>query len=393
MRSIAAVTFGLLLGTQGVPTASAADALKVGVPMPTSGVFAVIGKEQLNGMQMAIDEAGGSVAGRKIEMLVEDTEAKPDVGLTKARKLILSDGVDIMAGIVSSAVALAVAPYTASRKIPLVISNAATNLLSGAKCDRYVFRVAYSSAQVARPMGTWLAKKGVRNVFIMAADFVAPHEFVAAFKESYLANGGTIAGEVYPPFMRTQDYGPYIAQARAANPGGVFAVFYGGEAILFMKQYQSYGMDKVASVYSSIGLTPQMLHKAQGDAAVGVIASVNYVPELETPENKKFVDAYRKKFGSTPAEFAVMGYDTMRFVIEAVRARNGDTKDKAALVAEMEKVSYTGPRGPMKMDPKNHTATQNVYIAKTVKRGDDIGFEVIETIPNVADPVTGCTFK
>jgi branched-chain amino acid transport system substrate-binding protein len=136
-----------------------------------------------------------------------------------------------------------------------------------------------------------------------------------------------------------------------------------------------------------------MLHKAQGDAAVGVISSLNYVPELETPETKKFVDDYRKKFGSTPAEFAVMGYDTMRFVIDGVRARNGDTKDKEALVEALERVSFVGPRGPMKMDPKNHTATQNVYIAKTVKRGDDIGFEVIETIPNVADPVTGCTFK
>lgn len=370
-----------------------AEPLKVGVILPTTGVFAPIGKEQLNGMRIAVEEAGGSVADRKIELTVEDTEAKPDVGLAKARKLILSDRVDVLAGIVSSAVALAVAPYSAGRKVPLVISNAATNLLSGEKCDRFVFRAAYSSAQVAKPIGEWLAKKGVRNVFIMGADFVAPHEFVAAFKEGYLANGGTIAGEVYAPFNRTQDYGPYISQARAAKADAVFAVFFGGEAILFTKQYQSYGMKDVAPLYSSIGLTPQMLHAAQGDAALDVVSSLNYVPELDTPENKKFVEAYRKEFGTTPAEFAVMGYDAMRFIIEAVKARKGDTKDKTALVDALEKVSYTGPRGPMTMDPSTHSATQNVYIAKTVKRDGKIGFEILETFPKVVDPVKGCTFK
>jgi branched-chain amino acid transport system substrate-binding protein len=253
--------------------------------------------------------------------------------------------------------------------------------------------VAYSSAQVAKPMGVWLAKQGVRNVFVMAADFVAPHEFVAAFKEGYLAGGGTIAGEVYPPFNRTQDYGPYISQARAAKPDGIFAVFFGGEAILFAKQYQSYGMKDAAPLYSSIGLTPQMLHAAQGEAAVGVVSSLNYVPELKSPENEAFVAAYRKKFDATPAEFAVMGYDAVRFVIEAVKARGGDTKDRAALVDAMEKVSYVGPRGPMKMDPATHSATQNVYIAKTVMRDGKIGFDVLETVADVKDPVQGCVLK
>src|SRR3954469_10501824 len=122
--------------------ARAADPLKVGILLPTTGVFAPIGKEQLNGFQIAVEEAGGSVAGRPIQLVIEDTEAKPDVGLSKARKLVLSDRVDVMSGIVSSAVALAVAPYTSSQKVPLVIANASANAITGEKCDRYVFRVA-----------------------------------------------------------------------------------------------------------------------------------------------------------------------------------------------------------------------------------------------------------
>ena len=376
------------------PPLSAQQApLKVGVLMPMSGVLAPLGIEQTNGMRIALEEAGGAVAGRKIELLIEDTEAKPDVGLAKARKLVLSDRVDIMAGIVSSAVALAVAPWTSSQKMPLVISNASTNLISGEKCDRYVIRASYSSAQIGNPIGPYMVKKGIKTAFILASDYVAPHEYVKAFKETFTAAGGKVVGEAFPPFNKTQDYGPYISQARAANPDVIFPIFYGGEAILFMKQYEAFGIKDKMPVYSSMGLVPQMLHKAQGPAALGVTASLNYIPELDTPENKRFVATYQGKHNVLPAEFAVMGYDTLRFIIEGVKARSGDTKDREALIKAIEGVSYVSPRGPVKIDPRTRGATQNVYIARTVQKGSEIGFELLETLPSMADPVTGCELK
>ena len=147
MRSIAVGAFAAIIAAQSATPALAADPLKIGVLMPTSGVFAVLGQRQLNGMRFAVEEAGGEVAGRKIEMLHEDSEGKPDVGLAKARKLVLSDRVDVMAGIINSAVALAVAPYLSSQRMPLVISNASTDLLSGREMrplcvPRFVFEFA-----------------------------------------------------------------------------------------------------------------------------------------------------------------------------------------------------------------------------------------------------------
>jgi len=389
MRATAISALAVALLVRLAPSAEAADPLKIGVLMPTSGVFAVLGQRQLNGMRFAIDEAGGEVAGRKIEMLHEDTEGKPDVGLAKTRKLVLSDRVDMMAGIINSAVALAVAPYLSSQHVPLVISNASTDVLSGEKCDRYVFRVSYSSSQITEPIGLWMAKNAAKNLYILASDFVAPHEYVAAQKRGYLAGGGTIVGETYTPFARTQDYGPYISQARSANPGAVFAVYFAAEALLFVKQYESFGMKATTPLFGPIGLTPPVLRKAQGVAAAGVISPSNYVAELDTPENRAFRAAYTKQFGEDPEEFAVMGYDAMRFIFAAVKARGGDTKDRPALAAALEKVAYTGPRGPMAM-AKNHQATQNIYIVKTVPKGDDVVFEVIDTFPNFEDPVKGC---
>ena len=390
MRSIAVGGLLAAIAAQSATPSFAADPLKVGVLMPTSGLFAVLGKYQLNGIRYAVEEAGGEVAGRKIELIHEDDEGKPDVGLAKTRKLVLSDRVDVMTGIISSAVALAVAPYLSSQRMPIVLSNAAADSLSGPKCDRYVFRVSYSSSQISEPIGLWMAKNVPKPTYMMVTDFVAAQEFSAAWKRAFVAGGGKVVGESFTPFGRTQDYGPYISQARAANPGAVFATYFAAEALTFVKQYDSFGMKETIPLYGPVGITPPVLFKAQGPAALGVIQSSNYVVELDHPENRAFRDAYKKKYNEDPEEFSVMGYDAMRFIIEAVKARNGDTKDRPAFLTALENVSYTGPRGPMSM-AKNRQATQNVYIVKTVKKSDGkTGFEVIDTYKNFVDPVKGC---
>jgi ABC-type branched-subunit amino acid transport system substrate-binding protein len=133
--------------------------------------------------------------------------------------------------------------------VPLVLSNASTDLLSGEKCDRYVFRVSFSSSQMSEPIGLWMAKHAPKNMYIPASDYVAPREYVAAFKKAYLAGGGNVVGETYTPFGRTQDYG-YVSQVRSANPGAVFAVYFGSEALVLVKQYDSFGMRRASALWS-----------------------------------------------------------------------------------------------------------------------------------------------
>ena len=389
MNKLLATAAAIIACTTSV---QAADPLKIGVLMPTTGVFAVLGQERIKGMRYAIEEAGGEVAGRKVELLVEDTQGAPATGLTKARKLVTSDNVDAIAGIISSAVALAVAPYFNSVKMPLVISNATTDELSGAKCSPFIFRVSFSSSQMSEPAGDFMGKKGVKSAFLLVSDYVAPREHIAAVKRAYLKHGGKIAGEAYPPFAKTQDYGPYISQARAASPDAVFPIFYGSEAIAFMKQWHSYGLQNTLPIYGSSGLTAPVLLDAQGDAALNTLTSSNYVPEIDTPENNAFKANWRKRFNADPEEFAIAGYDSVRFILEAVKARNGDTTNREAFAAAIGKVNYTSPRGPLAIG-KTNTVTQNIYITKTVKRGDKVGFEIVDTYRNFADPVEGCTLQ
>ena len=185
--------------------------------------------------------------------------------------------------------------------MPLVISNAAANTLTGEKCDRYVFRVSYSSAQISEPIGRWMAKNAPKNLYILGSDFVAGHEFVAAAKQGYLAGGGNIVGEVYTPFGRTQDYGPYISQARSANPGAVFAVYFGRGGLLLVKQYDPSDEGEPCRCYGPIGLTPPVLRQGARPTPRWTSYRRRITSRSSTtPENRKFRDEFKKKFGRGP---------------------------------------------------------------------------------------------
>lgn len=387
LASIAAVIFCFPL------PAMASEPINIGVLMSSTGILAPLVVEQVNGMQMAIDEFGGAIAGRPINMIVEDDETKPNIGLQKARKLIFSDHVDVIAGVLASPVALAITPFAEANKIPIVLSNAGANALTDASCSPWVFRVSFSDRQATEPLGPWVAKQGVKRVFILTSDFVASREFSEGFSKGFVAAGGQIVGEAYTPFGATNDFGPYLAQAKATNPDAIFGLYFGAEAILFTKQYASFGLQGKLDLVSSMGLTPQMLRQAQGDSAADVTASLNYVPELDTPENQAFQKKYKEKYGATAAEFAVMGYDSMRFTLEAIKSLGGKTDDHAAVAAAIGKVSYVGPRGPMHIDPRTNNIIQNIYITKTVKEGDRVVFKVLDTIPDVTDPPDACHLK
>jgi branched-chain amino acid transport system substrate-binding protein len=209
--------------------------------------------------------------------------------------------VDVLTGIVGSDVALAVRPFAEANRVPVVIANAGANALTGENCSPWMFRVSFSHAQLVSNFGAWLVKRGIRRVYALGADFVSPREMVEAFRKGFVAAGGTMVGEAFAPYGTTKDYGPYLSQARAANPDAIFAVFYGAEAILFVKQYQSFGMRDKHRLVTTMGLTPQMLRKAQGDAAAGILESLNYVPELDTPANKAFQANLPKKYSALGA--------------------------------------------------------------------------------------------
>ena len=357
---------------------------RVGLLLPTSGTYAALGNEITAGFNLAIDQAGRT---GEFVIVNEDTEIKPPVGLAKARKLVLEDDVDVIVGVVSSGVLGALRDFIHGAKVPLIVANAGNDHATGKSCSPYITRVSFSSAQVNRPMGPWLVAQGVKKIYTLAPDYAAGHQMIEAFTESYQAAGGEIVGGEYTPFRQTRDFGPYLTNAKAANPDGIYVFYAGGEAISFVKQYGSFGLAPALPLYGAGFLTSPLYVNAQGDAALGVTTALHYVPTLNTAENKAFVKAFTAKHDRAPSEYAVQGYDAARLLMGAIDAGG---KDRASIARLLPTVKYTGPRGPLEIDPATNNLVQNIYVYETVKGRDGLTQKVIATVPGVRDAVNGC---
>src|SRR5215207_6609112 len=153
----------------GVAVAQTQAPIKVGVMGPLSGPYAIIGEEVRNGFDLYLSEIGYQAGGRKIELIFEDTQAKPDVGLTKAKKLVELDGVSFLGGIVSSSVAYALRDYVVSQNVPLVMTVASADGLTQKEAAPNIFRTNSSGSQVSHPYGQWLFDKGGYKTMVMIA--------------------------------------------------------------------------------------------------------------------------------------------------------------------------------------------------------------------------------
>lgn len=370
----------------GLALPAAAQEIKVGLLLPYSGVYAALGNDIEAGFNLGLEHFGGETTAT-FDIIKEDTEVKPPVALGKAKKLILQDQVDVLAGIVSSGVLGAVRDMVHGAGVPLIVANAGNDEATGDQCSPFITRMSFSNGQVNRPMGQWMYDQGIRKVYTLAPDYAAGRQMIEAFAATFTAAGGQIVGQEFTPFQKTQDFGPYLAQAKASGAEAVFVFYAGGEAISFVKQYDSFGMKADLPLYGSGFLTSALYVGAEGPAAEGVITALHYVPTLDNAANRMFAEAFTAKTGRVPSEYAVQGYDTARALIEAVKA--GAT-DRATLANALRTVRFDGPRGTLSIDPGTNNVVQPIYVYETVAGKAGLTQKVLAALPAEADPVNGC---
>jgi branched-chain amino acid transport system substrate-binding protein len=388
--SRAAIFAALGLACAAAP-ARAEDPIKIGLVLPFSaGPFVPIANEIADSLAMAIADDGGAVAGRKIEVLREDSTHKPDVAQAKAKKLVFEDKVDLLVGPVASAELTALFDFANQSKTPLIIPNAGDNEATGERCSPWVLRTSFSNDQIVRDMGPWMVKHGYKSVSLIAFDYAAGHQLMDGFKKGFTAAGGTVANEQYPPFGPISDFGPYLAKIKEAKPSAVFTFFAGPPATALVKQFSEFGLKDQIKLSGPGWLISPLNLQGEGDAAVGVLGVLNYVPAIDTPENKKFQQEFQAKFHRIGSEFAAQGYDTGKLIFAALQATQGKTSDKAALVKALHSVTVQGTRGTLKIDPKTNNVIQDIYIYEARKAGDKVDFVVLDKIPAVQDPPNGC---
>jgi branched-chain amino acid transport system substrate-binding protein len=366
--------------------------LKIGLVLPYSGVYQVLGESITQGMELVFAREGNKIAGREVQLIKEDDEMQPPVGLRKTDKLIESDKVDILTGPVHSGILMGMRDKVHNSKTILIVSNAGADAISRARCSKWIFRASFSNWQPCQPMGGWVAKNVAKDVFLTAPNYQAGKDMMNAFKETYVPAGGKIIGEEYPKLGET-DYAPLLTKIRQSGAKAVFAFFSGTDAVNFVKQYDQFGLKGQVKLTGAGFLTEPDVLPAQGKAALGTITGHFYTPQLDNPVNKQFVTDFKAKFaGKTPDGFACQGYDTAEVIVRAVKAVNGNTQDKDRLVAAIAKVEFDSPRGRFRFDPKTHNIIQPfIYVREVKEVAGGLDNVPIDKIANVADPGTGCT--
>jgi branched-chain amino acid transport system substrate-binding protein len=361
---------------------AAEEPVKVGILNPYSGPFAVYGEEHEEGVKLYYDKIAWKIAGRSIEIISEDTEAKPSEALQKARKLIEKDRVNFIIGLTSSGVAIAIRDYVHSMKTPLIISSAAGHdILSLDKRSKYLFRANYAYATDEYPIGDYIVNvEGKKRVIILSTDYIYKfvyHVVGTAIKQA----GGEIAQTFSFPFGTT-DFLPYFGRLEPDQADAIFVFCAGSDAVRFVTQWAETGMKRRIKLFGDSHLVSTAVLQQQGDAAVGIICTGHWFPEIATSENVAFKNEYKKKHGKEPSYVVEHGYTVAQVISEALKARNGDTKNLDSLLAAMQDVRFNAPRGPFRFEKENNTVINTIYVSRIVKRGESYGYEILKTIPN-----------
>ena len=392
MAGAATVAFPSLLaacaddGDTGGGGGPVTEPLKIGFLNTVTGVFAVVGKQMDQGFRLYLEQNGGELGGRPVELIVEDEEAIPEVALRKAQKLVRQDQVHIVIGVISSASALAVRDFFHENQVPLIISNAAANDVTREAFSPYIFRTSYANYQANFPAGKWVYDNVANNdMYIMATDYVAGHEHVGGFVEGYTQAGGEILDEAFPPFQTTTDYQPFLSALEGSGAKGVYVFFAGGEAITFVKQYDQFGLKEQIPLLGNGAITEAVL-PAQGRAALGVRSCFLYAETVDNPVNNEFRPAYEEAYDETPTVFSVQNYDTAIMIDKALQSVDGNTDDVEALLDAFENVgTIESPSGDWTLD-ENHNPVRRWYMRDVVESGGTLEHNVIADLGMFGDP-------
>jgi branched-chain amino acid transport system substrate-binding protein len=378
---LAAIALATVLG--GAWPSSAQTPAKIGLILPMTGPFASTGRQVEAAAKLYIAQHGATVAGRKIELILRDDTGAPDVTRRIAQEMVLNDQVSVLAGFGLTPLAFAAAPIATQSKTPLVVMAAATSAIT--EQSPYIVRTSFTLPQVTIGIADWAAQNGAKKAMTLVTDYAPGLDAEKAFKERFMKAGGQVAEELRAP-LRSPDFAPFLQRVVDAKPDALFVFVPSGVGAQFMKQFVERGLDKSGVKLVATGdVTDDDILNDMGDAALGIVTTHHYSAAHPSPENKAFVEAFRKANNNMRPNFmGVGGWDGMHLIYEAIKKTNG-TGDGTALVEAMKGMSWTSPRGPIRIDPQTRDIIQNVYVRK-VERVDgqlyNVELSAFEAVPD-----------
>ena len=359
-----------------------ADPIRIGFLSVRSGPLAAGGKQMEEGFELFLKERNQMLAGRKVELVVVDTGGNPTQARAKTLELVEKDHVQVIIGPLATFEALAIDDYIAQAKVPLITpTSAAQKDLAQQKRNDYVIHAVGTAAQPTHVLGDFAARRlGIKRVAEIADDFTYGHEGAAGFQAAFEAAGGKVVQKLWPP-LNVGDYGSFIGQLDP-SADATYIGFAGSNGLRFIKQFADYGVGKV--VLGNPTSVDEGILKNMGDEAVGVYSASWYSAELETPENKRFVEAIAREYKTVPGFYTAGTYVAGMQLEAALTAVKGKVEDKAAFVRALHEARLSAsPMGPIYIDEYGKPVL-NIYVRKVERKGGRLVNSIVGTYPNVS---------
>ncbi|MBO9472288.1 ABC transporter substrate-binding protein [Shimia sp. R10_1] len=340
--------------------------VKVGMITTLSGGGAGLGIDVRDGFMLAVKQAGRD----DLEVVIEDDQRKPDVAVQLADKMIQSEKVDVLTGIIWSNLAMAVVPAATAQGKFYLSPNAGPSPLAGKGCHPNYFNVAWQNDNLHEAAGAYANDAGLKNSFILAPNYPAGKDALTGYKRLF---GGELAGELYTKLGQT-DYAAEIAQIRASGADSVYFFLPGGMGISFLKQYAASGVDLplVGPAFSF----DQGILQAVGDAAMGVKNTSQWNKDIDNAANAAFVETFQAEYGRLPSLYASQGFDTANLLFSAMD--KADVADADAFRAALKAAEFDSVRGDFAFGD-NHHPIQDIYVREVIKEGDLFTNKIIAT--------------
>jgi branched-chain amino acid transport system substrate-binding protein len=363
-----------------------AGSIKIGLLAPLTGVVASGGKEMVEGVQFYLDSVKGEIAGRKVELVIEDDASNPDTALQKARRLVEQGNCHMLIGNLLANTGLAVANYVRGTGTPYFIPIIAADDLTQRGRIKNVIRVAgYSASAFTHPFGDWALKQGFKKIATISQDYTFGHEQCGGLAQVFTEGGGEIVQQFWHP-LNTADFSPYLGQLADLKLDAIFAMETGADSTRLIQQYASFGLKAKTPLLAAMNGTDQAVIRTLGEECEGIISPAHFAEGSDNPVTQKFVKDYEAKYGKIPSLYGFSMYSGIMWIAAALDKIGGKAEDRDALLDSVLKTELdNSPLGKtVKLDAYGNPV-YDVIIRKVVKRADGKFWNApVTSYPNVS---------
>jgi branched-chain amino acid transport system substrate-binding protein len=362
-------------------TMASAQTIKIGFITSYSGLNGNLGPYMERAVRLYLKQHEKELGGVKVELITrDDTGPNPDKARQLAQELVVRDKVNLLAGVIFTPNAMAMAPIATEAKVPFVIMNAGTSVITTR--SPYMMRTSFTLWQSSYPLGKWASKK-FKTAYTLVSDFGPGHDSEEAFSKAFTEGGGKMLGAVRAP-LQNPDWAAYMQRVKDAKPDALMVFIPAGKtATAVMKNFADLGLDKAGIKLIGPGdITTDEELPNMGDVALGVITVHHYSAAATRPANKAFVEAWKKEYGAneTPNFVAVGAYDGAAAIVEAIKQQKGKLDPDKTMEIFKHFKDANSPRGPIAIDPETRDIINPEYLREVKKVNGQLANVELETL-------------